>query len=111
MSEVEKMLEQLEISIEEAKEKIALRDSLTELHNNKHFKALILDGYIKEEASRICLCMADAEFVSPEKQESLHRMAFGIGSLFQYFRKIHLMGDMAEQSLKESEETRIELMQ
>lgn len=108
---IEEMLERVDIDIADAKKQVNLQHSLNRLHENKDFQALIMEGYLKDEAHRICLCMADPEFDSPEKQENLHRMAFGVGSLFQYFRKVAMMGQMSQSALDEHEQTRQQLLE
>ena len=107
---LEEMIEKIDLDIEDAKRQISLRDSLNRLHENKDFQAIIMEGYIKDEASRIALCMADAEFQTQEKQEQLTKMSYGIGGLFQYFRKLSMMAEMSETALQAHEQTKVEML-
>jgi hypothetical protein len=107
---LEEMIEKIDVDIEDAKRQIDLRDSLNRLHENKDFQAVIMEGYIKEEASRIALCLADAEFQTPEKQEQLNKMAYGIGGLFQYFRKLSMMAQMSESALHDHEQAKADML-
>jgi hypothetical protein len=103
-------LEALEISIEEAKAKVELMEALDSLGNNSNFKKVILDGYFKNEASRLVLLKAVPSMQSEAQQLSISKSIDAIGHLRQYFSTVYQLGNMAKQSIVEDEATREELL-
>lgn len=110
MANLDQQIEQIEISIEEAKNLVEESKSLDRLTNNKDFKKLILDKYFKEEASRLVLLKADAEMQGEKEQRDIIRQIDAIGSLRIYFQTIKQLGQMAENSIASDEATREELL-
>jgi hypothetical protein len=110
MSNHEAHLSQIEISIDQAKEAIALADALARLHKNKDFNLVITDGLFKEEASRVVLVRADPEFASDERQKEVNDIITTIGGVFAYFNKIYTVGNQCHMSLQADQETRGEIL-
>jgi len=96
--------EEIEISIEQAKKVVALRDALRRLHSNKDFIKVIKEGYFVEDASRLVLLKADPEMMSDELQASIERQIIAIGQLSQYFGKTEALGTMSERAITENQE-------
>lgn len=111
MNEVEQNLEQIAISVEEAKKTVALGEALQRLHDNADFKEVILSGYFQEEAQRSVMLKADINFQGTDNQKQIDDIITGIGMLGQYFHKIFTLGEQAYQSLVADEHTREELLQ
>ena len=105
----EQEFEQIEISIEQAHKQVNLMKALHRLHQNKDFKSVILDGYFKDEASRVVLLKADDSTQSDEDQRLLSNCITSIGGLAHYLRTISMLGNMSEKSLEADEQTREEL--
>lgn len=103
-------LEQIEISIEEAKKTVAMKEALHNLLDNKDFKAVIEEGYFEKEASRVVLLKSDPEMQDEKSQKQLDHTIIAIGSLRQYFRTIMQLGYMAERSIADDEATREDLL-
>jgi hypothetical protein len=82
---------------------------LDTLTKNKAFKALIREGYLKNEAVRLVHLKAAPAMQSPEMQENIIRDINGIGSLIGYLHKIEVQADMAAQAINADEETLEEL--
>ena len=97
--------EELEITIEQARETVALRDALRRLHSNRDFKKVIKEGYFVNDASRVVLLKADPEMESSNSQASIERAIIGIGQLGQYFAKTEALGNMAERAITDNQET------
>lgn len=110
-SEARQQLEQVELTIEQAEKQIEAMKALDRLKENKDFKTLILDGYLKDEASRVVLAKAEPGLQEEGTQAQLLRMIDGIGYFRQYLNKIFQFGAMAERTLESHRETRNELMQ
>lgn len=92
-------VQELEISIETAKAKIALGRKLEELTNNRHFRELVLKGYLEDEAIRLVHLKAEPSMESEEAQKQILIGIDGIGSLKGFFRKIQIEAQMAERAL------------
>ena len=111
MNEIEQNLQQVEISVEEAKETVALAEALQRLHDNADFKTVILTGYFEKESQRSVMLKSDINFQGEENQRQLADIITGIGMLGQYFHKIFTLGEQAHQGLVADEKTREELLE
>lgn len=103
-------IKQLELSIEEAKEMIALGDAIEKLYKNTYFKKVILEGYFKDEAIRLVmaksnpmLLQGNAVMKSDDIQRDLDRGIFGIGFLQQYLFTRLKFAEQAKKALSDSE--------
>lgn len=94
---------QIEITMEQAKECIAMAASLERLHKNRDFKKLITECYFKDEPARLVGLKADPHMTSEEKQQSILKDIDAIGTLQQFFRAIYQRGAWAESALKQGE--------
>ena len=59
MGMIDNQVEEIELEINQAKEKVALKDSLEKLIKNRDFKKVITEGYFEQEAIRLVLLKAD----------------------------------------------------
>lgn len=107
---MQEQIEQIEVSISEARKTVNKMEALLRLLDNKDFLEVIEDGYFKDEASRIVLLKADPEMQEDKYQNQLDNSIIAIGTLRQYFRSIMQLGRMAERSIKDDETTREELL-
>lgn len=103
-------IEQIEISIEESKKLIEFGDAIRRLDNNPDFVKVILEGYFKEEASRIVLLKGDYGMQAQEHQEFLDKMVIAIGGLKQFLLSKLRMAEAAAQALEADRETHAELL-
>jgi hypothetical protein len=94
-------VEQLEISIEEAKSQIEDVRLLEQLYENGAFQKIVVDGFFKEEAIRLVHLRGDPNMQSPERQASILNDIDGIGVLKSYFSKVYQMGMLATTALDE----------
>jgi hypothetical protein len=111
MREQEEQLEQIEIDIETAKSHIERAEALQRLHSNPDFKRVILDGYFKDEASRVVLLKGDLNVQGKLEQKQIGRIITSIGGLRQYFGTIFQMGSMAHRAVEEHKAAREEILQ
>lgn len=107
----EEQLQRIELTIEEAKDNIERMNALERLFDNKDFKKLILDGYFKEEASRLVMLRADPNATHEDQQKQINLLIDAIGGLRQYFNTIKAFGRMSSNALKDHEKTREEVLQ
>lgn len=110
MSTTEQQLEQVEISIEQAKEAIAKRDALVRLTANPDFKKIVLEGYFEKEASRLVLLKADPEMQGDTEQKQINNSINAIGYVRLYFHTIMQIGAQMDRTMAEDEKTREELL-
>lgn len=103
-------VKEVEIEIEQAKRMVGLRDALIRLEQNKDFVSLFIDGYINGESTRLVLLKADHNMRSAENQEAIEAELSAISRFNQYMRTTIVMGNMAEDSLTDMEDTRQELL-
>ena len=103
-------IKQLEMSIDEAKELIALGESIERLYKNKDFKKVILEGYFKDEAVRLVMSKSNPMLLqgsptmkSDDIQRDLDRMIFSIGFLQQFFFTRLQFAEQAKKALADSE--------
>lgn len=100
----EQDLNQIELSIADAKKLIKRRASLQKLFNNKDFKDIILEGYLKDEAVRLVQLKSDPNMETDERQKQVLIAIDGIGALYQHFQTIKYFGLQAEKDLLAHEE-------
>ena len=102
-------IEAVELSIEQAKKQISLRDDLQKLISNKQFKKVILEGYFEKEASRLVLLKASPEMQEETSQKAIDDSIIAIGQLRQHFITINQFGAMADRTMADDQETLDEL--
>jgi len=100
---------EIEINIEEAKGFINLAGQLDSLFLNPDFKAIMLEGFFKDEAVRLVHLKGDPSMQSAEKQASILREMDGIGTLKGYFSVIYHKAMMAQNAI-EADEEELELL-
>jgi len=103
-------LEEINVTIDQAQKQIDEMMCLERLRKNADFKALIEDGYLKEEAARVVIAKADPNMQTEEHQKQLDNMIIGIGYLRQYLVKIYQFGNHAQRTIEAHKETRSEIM-
>lgn len=107
----DEQIHEVEISIEEAKQTLELRDALRKLRENPDFKKVIEENYFKEEASRLVLLKADMNVQDREIQKQINKQIDAIGYFRGYLQSLFQLGSQAEQALAEAERTREEILE
>lgn len=110
LDSTETQLEQVELSISQAKDMIGKDDALGRLYANKDFQEIITKGYFEEEARRAVMTKAHPAMQTEEHQEAIIKKIDSIGNLQQYFNVIGLMATNARKALHDDELTREELL-
>lgn len=98
-AELSDRIEQIEISIEEAKRLVQMKNDLDKLTRNREFKKIFLDGYFKDEAARLALLMNEPNLPT-EQRVFVERDLMGPGAIQRYLRTMNQRGLMAEQELE-----------
>lgn len=102
LSTPETEMEEIGITIEQAKEFLSKRDALARLSKNQDFKTIILEGYLKEEAVRLVSISGEAPHAA--NTDLIMDAIKGISHFRQYCDLIFNVGDAAEQTIRECEE-------
>lgn len=102
-------IQQIELNILQAKALIAHGEALRRLSNNKDFKAIIREGYLKDEAIRLVHLKGAPSRQSAQEQAEIVKEIDGIGALMGYFQVIEHRAMLAEQAIAADEETLSEL--
>lgn len=100
-------IEQVELSIEEAKKKVDRADAALRLTDNSDFKEIIMNGYCKDEAVRLVNTLNESGF--EEVQPDIKRMLESISDFGRYLRHVVREGRMAKEAIIDHENTLDEL--
>lgn len=92
---------QIEVTIDELKEKIALADALDSLHRSPAFKKLILKEYIQNKPVQLVKLTAMPQ--NEMQKELVHNSMVGISAIQQFFGSVYQDGKAAKESLAEYE--------
>jgi tRNA A58 N-methylase Trm61 len=103
-------IEEVEIDIEHARKAIKKMEALDRLYKSKDFQDVVVEGYFKEEASRLVLLKGDLN-IPDESIAHCDKMINGIGCLRGYFQMVNHFGDQAKQAMDDFEATKEELLQ
>jgi len=103
-------LQEIEISIEEARRAIERKNALNRLQNNPDFDALIQKGFMEKHAIRQVLLKAHPGMQNPAAQNLLDQQITAIGGFKQFLIGVYSEGMNAEESLRSDEQTREELL-
>jgi hypothetical protein len=103
-------IEQIELSISEARKMVEKGRMAEELSTNRLFKKLVLDGYFMEEAARLVHLSSD-----PNLPENIRTVVMrdinGPGAFKRYLSTLVQMGRMAAQEIRDAEQTLDEIRQ
>jgi hypothetical protein len=92
-------IEQIELSLNDAKELVARRDSILKLRTNRDFRKIILDGYFKDEAVRLTSLTAAPGFEKHRDDVFLSIQAISL--LQQYLQTVLQLGDTAAKNIED----------
>lgn len=96
---------QIEMYMEDVQKQIDLAESLEALHDNPHFKKVILEGYFKEAAVDAVMNKANPAVVANvNAMANLDNTIQGIAQLYAFFSRINQQAEVAKKALEESQE-------
>lgn len=103
-----KQIEQIEITIEEAKEKVRMGNMADKLASIPEFQAVILKGFMEQETLRMNRLINEPNL--PAEFRELSRIDVQAGpTLFRYLQRCVQEGRIAEQTIADHEEELEEL--
>lgn len=95
-------IEQLEVTIDEAKKMANKADTIIRLSKNKDFQQVIEQWYLKDEAVRLAHMYSEPQFDAKTK-ELIRIDLEAIGALARYFKVTLQLGDRAKDEIAQSE--------
>jgi len=100
----EEQLEMIEISSEQAKEKVELRDAVAALLKNKHFKKVFSDYYLKKYPVRLISLKASVSMQDEQHQKFIGNQLNAIGHLDQFLSYVEQEGNASERLINQNQE-------
>lgn len=97
-------VQEIQLTLDEAKKKVKLGEALERLERNKDFKLLIDEEFLKQEAIRQVSLLSDPAFQTPHMQASVISDMRGGATLQSFFRLVSRNASMAAQAVHDSEE-------
>lgn len=92
-------IQQVQLSIEEARKFISKVEALERLEQNADFKLLIFDTYFVDEAARYTGLLAEPAMQAPHHQAGMLSSLRGISELRQFLLKLKLQGEQQRNDL------------
>lgn len=99
-------VEQIELSIEQAKDKVEKAEMLEILFKNPQFKKLMVDGYMKDYAVKMVNAKAGLAYQDATQQKYIDGQIAAIGGLNQYLQLLLQEGRVAKESIIADSEER-----
>ena len=100
----------LERSIEHAKRAIELGNNVDRLVNNRDFKKLILDEYLREEPIRLVHLLSDPSMNSPESRQAITVQMEAISSFRRFLENKTQLAEISRKSLAYDEQAREDML-
>lgn len=101
-------IQEVELSIEAAREMVDRGKAALRLADNPDFKRLITTGYFRDEAARLALLLSEPT-ISEEIRDNINRDLIGVGAVKRYLTTIVQMGEHAASEIESAQEVLEEL--
>lgn len=85
------------------RKQIDLRESLVSLSANRHFKAVISEGYFKDEPVRLTALLGHPDHQTADRQAAILKQLNGVAQLHSFFNLINTFAEIAVKGLEEGE--------
>lgn len=82
------------------RKQIDLRESLVSLSTNRHFKAVISEGFFKDEPVRLTALLGHPDYQTNERQANILKQLNGVAQLHSYFNLIHSFAEIANKEVE-----------
>lgn len=97
-------IEQVEVSIEEAKKQVELGAAIRRLESNSDFRKVISETYFRDEAARLAH-MSALFHLGKDKLEHINQQIRAIGELAEFLRIKKMLAESLEGEIKAHQET------
>ncbi len=103
MSKFDEALQDIEITIKQAKEKVELADALITLKQSPAFKKVFLDLYLRDFATQMVLRKASMGMQNEDHQKYINNQIDAIGNVNQFMIHIMVEADQAQKAIHDAE--------
>ena len=110
MTNTDEQVHEIEMDISIAKQRINNMQSLMNLSKNQDFRQLIDINYLQNEAIRLVHFKSDPTQQDPQDQKMLDNQIIAIGEFKKYLMTIMQLGQMAQNGMRDMEDTQEELL-
>lgn len=97
-------VQEIELSIEQAKEFVERGKALERLRANPDFQAIVLKGYFENEAIRLVHLKSDPNVQGAEQQAAINKDIDAIGAFQWYLRVTQMQAQQAAVAIADGEE-------
>lgn len=111
MTQAQHELEEIEISIDQAREKIVMVEALTRLRSNPDFTKVFIEAYLKRNAIWLVEAKADPEKQDELNQKFMDKQINAIGQFSQYMQFVLAEGYAAASQMEADEKERMAILQ
>lgn len=108
MTNNEEQIQEIEVSMAEAKKVLALGEALKRLQRDPDYKLVVSEEYFKEEASRLTMLTAEPNFDEVRKA-NVQAAIRGIGELRQFLMIVERNAEMAREAIYQAEQALVEI--
>lgn len=92
---------EIQVTIDQAREQIALGEAFDRLHKNKDFQKIIKSEFLEKEPARLTFLLSDPSQQSDEARQGIFHALQGVSQLHGFFRKIEQATMVAKRTLEE----------
>lgn len=97
-------VQELELSIKDAKKMVDLGNALERLLKNRDFKKVVQEEYLEQEAIRLVHLKGDGNMQSEQAQRAIDRDISAISAFRQFLDMVFAKADHAREAIAECEE-------
>lgn len=97
-------IEEIELSIQEAQAFVDKGKALERLRHNRDFQAVVLEGYLKDEAVRLVHLKNAPNVQSEQVQRSIVKQIDAVGVFTQFLNTVHRQAEEAQYAIDSGEE-------
>jgi len=105
----QQQITELDANIKELQGMVDLGKSLDALRKNRHFKKVVEQGYLEEEAVRLVHLKGNVNVQDERQQASIHKQIDSIGCFASFLDLVAQKAEAAAEAIDECEEARAEL--
>lgn len=103
MTNKEEQVQEIEVSMEEAKKVLALGEAIKRLRTNPDYKLVVTEEYFLQEASRLTMLTAEPNFDDTRKA-NVQAAIRGIGEFRQFLMILERNAEMAREAIYQAEQ-------
>ena len=102
--QLENDVEQMQITIEQARKQAHLGECLDRLQQHPDFQKLIMEDYLKDQTARLGHLLSDDAMQDKQRRKKIIKEIEAIGNFLSYLRVVGQRAQMATAAIKNNEE-------